>query len=251
MVRSAFTSRDSASEVQTASTSEHARQSRLPAARPSPGGAPASEEKGQAGSAPPRRAPPQKPWRLPFMSAFASEQPEEAASSREEVPFSGSISAEPSPGSTAPVAHAPGEQGKPGRMVPSAFAAAEPDGEARPDTAALASAPEQVPQRQQPRRPGLSAFAEGPPDQQHDSVQPRTRPFLHSAFASDDLAAGVPRQQQSTAAPVAPNQGSRSGAAEGIEMSDRGNTEQEPDMAAPEGRKPGPQLMKSPFHQEP
>lgn len=251
MVRSAFTSRDSASEVQaaqTANTGEHARQPVLPAVRPSPSSTPASEERGHTGSSPPKRAPPQKPWRLPFMSAFASEQPEEAASSPEEVPISSSILAEPSP---TPEAHAPGQRGKPSRVVPSAFAAAEPDGEVQPDTAALASAAEQVPQRQQPRRPGVSAFAGVAPNQQRESVQPKTRPFLDSAFASDDLAADVPRQQQSTAAPVGPSQGSGSGAAEGIEMSDRGHPKQEErDMAAPKGGKAGPQLMKSPFHQE-
>ena len=253
MVRSAFTSRDSASEVQeaqNASMVENAQQPVPPAAS----SASASGVQGGERSCSPDRAPPRKPWRLPFMSVFAADEPDEAASSSDEapqrakdLPVSSAVSAEPSPVSAPPQAHAAGQQGKPSRMVPSAFAAAEPDGEARPDTAASASAPEQVRQRQQPRRPGVSAFAESPLDQQRDPVQPKTRPYLVSAFANDDLAGDAPRQQQRRGPPT---QGCGTGAAEVIELSERGSPGQEPDMAAPEGRKAAPQLVKSPFHQE-
>lgn len=250
MVRSAFTSRDSASEVQDAQSASMAERARQPV--PPSGGTPASGEQGDAGSSPPNRVPAQKPWRLPFMSAFAAEEPDKASVSLDEapqrakdLPFSSSMSAEPSAGSAAPKASPAGQHYKPGRVIPSAFAAAEPDGEAGQETAAPASAPEQAPQRQQPRRPAVSAFAEEADGQQR-SAQPKTKPYLASAFATD----GAPGRHQRRAAPVGPSQGSGTGAAEGIEMSERGSPKQEPDQAAPEGRKAAPQLVKSPFDQE-
>ncbi len=254
MVRSAFTSRDSASEVQEAQSASMAERARQPV--PPSGGASASGEQGQAGSSPPKRAPAQKPWRLPFMSAIAAEEPDKASASLDEgphqekdLPFASSISAEPSTGSAASKTPAAGQQGKLGRVIPSAFAAAQPDGEAQQDTAAPVSAPEQAPQRQQPGRPAVSAFAEAAGDEQRPA-QPKTKPYLASAFANDDATEDASRQQERRAAPVAPSQGGRAGAAEGIEMSERGSPTQEPNVAAPEGRKAAPQLVKSPFNQE-
>ena len=251
MMRSAFTSRDSARDVQDAQSASMAERAQQPVP-PAASSASASDEQGHAASSPPERAPPKKPWRLPFMSAFASDEPDTAASSSDEapqrstdLPIPSAISAEP--GTAGAGAVGARAAGQPGRMVRSAFAVAEPDTEARPDTEASASAPEQVPQRQQPQRPVASAFVEGPPDQQHNPGQPKTRPFMVSAFANDDLAADTPVQQQRRRAPT---EGSGTGAAEEIELSQRGGPKQEPDVAAPEGRKVAPQLVKSRFHQE-
>ena len=242
MVRSAFTSRDSASDVQDAQSASMAERAQQPA-------------QGQAGSSPPKRAPPQKPWRLPFMSAFAAEEPDKTSASLDEasqrakdLPFASSMSAEPSAGTMPAKAPAAEQQGKPSRVIPSAFAAAQPDGEAQQETAAPASAPEQVSHKQLPRRPVVSAFAEDAPDQQRPA-QPRTKPYLDSAFANDDDAAeDATRQEQRTAAPVASSQGRGTGAADGIEMSERGSPKQHADVSAP--RKAAPQLVKSPFGQE-
>ena len=250
VVRSAFTSRDSASEVQdrqSASSAEHAQQPAPPANSASASGAPRAAAAVSSG----QQAPAQKPWRLPFLSAFAADEPDQASSSLEEaphrakeVPLASSISAEPRTGTAAHSRQAPGQPGSP---ISSAFAAAEPGGEARPDTVASPPTTEQYPQQQQPAGPGASAFAESAPG--HQPAERKTRPHLVSAFASDSPADDASRQQQSRkAAPETAANGSATGAAEDIELSERGGSK--PDLAASDARKTAPQLVKSPFNQD-
>jgi len=248
-VRSAFDSRDSASEVQNAPNASLAEQNRPSApagSRPPVSSAFAPDERDHASTSQQassqQKAPPQKPWRLPFMSAFAAdpaeeEQPErrkasvslgEAPQRATELPFSSSISAEPSTGNANPErVHEQGQQKQPSRPVPSAFAAGEPDAEAQPGTN-RSSAPEQVLPRRQPHKPFVSAFAADAPGEQHASAQPRNRPYVSSAFASND-----------------PTEGSRAGAPEEIQMSERGNSQQ-----APVAARISPSPVKSPFLQE-
>jgi len=247
-VRSAFDSRDSASEVQNAPSASMAEQNRQSA--PAGGRLPVSsafapDEQDHASSSQQasshQKAPPQKPWRLPFMSAFAADSAEEEPERREgsvslgeapqrarQLPFSSSISAEPSTGIAEPGrVHEQGQQKQPGRPVPSAFAAGEPDAEAQPGMNG-SSAPEQVLPRQQPHKPFVSAFAADAPGKQHASAQPSTRPYVSSAFASNDSIGS-----------------SRGVAPEGIQMSERGNLQQ-----APVAARISPSPVKSPIFQE-
>ena len=231
---------------QSASTAERAQQPAPPVSSSS-----ASGTRGAEAASTSQQAPAQKPWRLPFLSAFAADEPDQASSSLEEpphrakeVPLTSSISAEPRTGTAAHSRQAPSQ---PDSLISSAFAAAEPGGEARPDTVASPPATEQYPQQQQPAGPGASAFAESAPG--HQPAERKTRPHLVSAFASDPPADDASRQQQSRkAAPETAANGSAMGAAEDIELSERGGSK--PDLAASKARKTAPQLVKSPFNQD-